>query len=95
VPGDACPTGSSSITGPVFYEGGAYPARYQGAMFFGDYSRHCIWAMLPGSNGLPDPATRETVRTNAPTPVDIKLGPGGDLFYVDFVGGTIRRIQFG
>jgi glucose/arabinose dehydrogenase len=94
VPGDPCPTGSSSITGPIFYEGGSYPARYQGAIFFGDYSRGCIWAMLPGSNGLPDPATRETLRADAPTPVDLKLGPGGDLFYVDYAGGTIRRIQF-
>jgi glucose/arabinose dehydrogenase len=94
VPGDPCPTGSSSITGPVFYEGGAYPARFQGALFLADYSRGCIWAMLPGANGLPDPATRETVKTNTPHPVDLKLGPGGDLFYVD-VGGTIRRIQYG
>jgi glucose/arabinose dehydrogenase len=94
VPGDPCPTGSSSITGPVFYEGGAYPARFQGALFLADYSRGCIWAMLPGANGLPDAATRETVKTNTPHPVDLKLGPGGDLFYVD-VGGTIRRIQYG
>jgi glucose/arabinose dehydrogenase len=94
VPGDPCPTGSSSITGPVFYEGGAYPARYQGALFLADYSRGCIWAMLPGANGLPDPATRETIKANTPHPVDLKLGPGGDLFYVD-VGGTIRRIQYG
>jgi hypothetical protein len=50
--------------------------------------------MLPGANGSPDPATRETVMTNTPHPVDLKLGPGGDLFYVD-VGGTIRRIQYG
>jgi hypothetical protein len=78
----------------VFYEGGAYPARYQGALFLADYSRGCIWAMLPGPNGLPDPATRETIKTNTPNPVDLKLGPGGDLFYVD-VGGTIRRIQYG
>jgi glucose/arabinose dehydrogenase len=94
VPGDPCPTGSSSITGPVFYEGGGYPARFQGALFLADYARGCIWAMLPGANGLPDAATRETVKTNTPHPVDLKLGPGGDLFYVD-VGGTIRRIQYG
>jgi len=53
VPGDPCPTGPSSITGPVFYEGDTYPARYKGALFVADYNRNCIWAMLPGSNGLP------------------------------------------
>jgi glucose/arabinose dehydrogenase len=95
VPGDPCPTGSSSITGPVFYQGGAYPARFEGAIFVADYSRNCIWAMLPGPNGLPDPATRETVVANASNPVDIKTGPGGDVFYVDVAGGAIHRIQFG
>src|SRR5262249_22634458 len=31
---------------------------------------------------------------NAAGPVDLKIGPGGDLFYVDLTGGTIRRIQY-
>ena len=77
------------------HEGGAYPARFEGAIFVADFSRDCIWAMLPGPNGLPDPATRETVGANASSPVDIKIGPGGDVFYVDFAGGAIHRIQFG
>ena len=29
-----------------------------------------------------------------PIPVDLEVGPGGDLFYVDFDGGTIRRIRY-
>jgi hypothetical protein len=35
------------------------------------------------------------VLANAPSPVDLKLRPDGDVFYVDHLGGTIRRIQFG
>src|SRR3712207_7050367 len=35
-------TGSSAISGITFYEGGGYPARYEGALFFADYSRGCI-----------------------------------------------------
>ena len=27
-------------------------------------------------------------------PVDLQIGPGGDLYYVDFDAGTIRRIQY-
>ena len=26
--------------------------------------------------------------------MDLKIGPGGDLFYVDLGGGTIRRFQY-
>ena len=39
----------------------------------------------PGSHSSP---TR-------PGPVDLQVGPGGDLFYADFDGGTIRRITYG
>ena len=58
VTGESCPTGTSSPTGVAFYPttGGNYPSMYQGAMFWADYSRNCIWAMLPGANGVPDPS---------------------------------------
>ena len=32
--------------------------------------------------------------TPAANPVDLEIGPNGDLFYVDFTGGTIRRIEY-
>ena len=32
--------------------------------------------------------------TDAENPVDLQIGPNGDLFYVDFDHGTIRRIQY-
>jgi glucose/arabinose dehydrogenase len=38
-----CHTGGSSITGIAFYQGGSYPAAYDGAVFFGDHSRNEIW----------------------------------------------------
>ena len=94
VAGETCPTGSSSISGLAFNQGGTYPASYQGALFFSDFSRQCIWSMFPGANGLPDPASRATFVAGAANPVDLQIGPGGDLFYVDFHGGTIRRIQY-
>ncbi len=33
---------------------GTFPAAYRGALFFGDELRECMWAMLPGEDGLPD-----------------------------------------
>ena len=62
VPGENCSTGSSSVSGFVFsYPGGPYPASYEGALFFADYSRNCIWVMFKGSNGLPNPSTISTL----------------------------------
>ncbi|MEU7531025.1 PQQ-dependent sugar dehydrogenase [Saccharothrix sp. NPDC042600] len=95
-----CRTGSSSITGIAFYNGGSYPAAYNGALFFGDHSRNEIWAMMPGANGLPDPAQRQCLVCvdssggGAGHPVDLEIGPGGDLFYVNMDNGTIHRIVY-
>jgi PKD repeat protein len=95
-----CPTGGSSVTGVAFYQGGSYPATYNGALFFADHTRNEIWAMVPGTNGLPDPSRLQSfvgVDANggaAGHPVDLKTGPGGDLFYVDMDDGTVHRITY-
>lgn len=93
VPGENCPLGGSSPTGVAFYEGGDYPPSMTDAMFFADFSRRCIWAMQPGGDGRPDPSTVTTFVTDA-APVDLAIGPGGDLFYVDILAGEVRRIEY-
>ena len=96
VPGETCTTGNgSSISGIAFASAATtYPAPYDTALFFADYGRDCIWAMLQGANGLPDPATRVTLDAGAASPVDLQVGPDGNLYYADFFGGTIRRISW-
>jgi glucose/arabinose dehydrogenase/Ca2+-binding RTX toxin-like protein len=94
VAGESCTTGSSAISGLAFYKGGPYPNEYDDALFFADHSRRCIWVMEKGNNGQPNPGLLKTFVANAENPVDLQIGPNGDLFYVDFEGGTIRRIQY-
>ncbi len=94
VSGETCPTGSSSISGLAFYGSGTYPSSFNNALFFADHSRNCIWAMKTGSNGLPDPTKIETFVAQATNPVDLQIGPGGDLWYVDYDGGSIHRIVY-
>ncbi|HYV84851.1 MAG TPA: PQQ-dependent sugar dehydrogenase [Patescibacteria group bacterium] len=101
--GDPCSTDNgSSISGLAFYNGGSYPPGYAGALFFADYSRSCVWVMKPGPDGNPDPSTRAAFLTGAsdaqqvgdPMPVDLTVGPGGDLFLADFGTGQVRRIRY-
>jgi PKD domain/Putative Ig domain len=99
---DTCPTGGASIAGLAFYEGGSFPDAYDGALFFADYSRSCIWAALPSAPGaLPSPTTLQTFVTGASGVIELEIGPGGDLYYVDFgdpdgivADGTIRRLHY-
>ena len=97
VPNEGCPTGSSSMAGLEFEfatAGDSYPAEYDGGLFFADYSRDCIWFMQRGADGHPAPGLIRTFVAGAANPVNLETGPDGDLFYVDFDGGTIRRITF-
>ena len=91
---ETCGTGSSSISGVAFTPpASSFPDEYDGALFFSDYSRDCIWAMLAGTNGLPDPNNRQTFVAGASNPAELQFGPGGDLYYVDLEGGAIRRVR--
>ena len=71
----------------------SFPAAWDNALFFADYSRDCIWAMRAGANGLPDPATVQTFDLDASNPVSLEVGPDGALYYADLDGGRIMRIQ--
>ncbi len=92
VPGEACPTGSTSISGIAFENATNFPAAYDGALFFADYSRDCIWVMRAGADGLPDPSTVSTFASEAGLPVDLTVGPDGALYYPNIGAGTIERV---
>ena len=93
-PGDEGGVGSGAISGVAFYDTGSYPSQYQGALFFSDSVRNNIWVMFKAADGLPDPSNRQSFLLGAASPVDLKTGPGGDLFYADSSDGTIHRISY-
>jgi glucose/arabinose dehydrogenase len=95
-PVDNCDPGGNSISGIEFYPeaGGDFPTSFGSSLFFADYSRECIWVMKKGANGLPDPTKIEMFANLGIYPVDLKVGPGGDLFFVDIGYGMIRRISY-
>jgi glucose/arabinose dehydrogenase len=91
---DTCKfSAGSSASGLAFYPGGNYPDSYDNVLFTADYSRDCIWVMRADQQGNPDPAQRSTFAAGAANPVELQIGPDGDLWYVD-LEGTIRRIGY-
>ncbi len=85
----------SSLSGVTFapYDG-AYPDAYDGALFLTDAARRCIFVMPTGAGGRPDASRIAAFHHNAKTPVDLEIGPGGELWYVDLYGGAVRRIGY-
>jgi glucose/arabinose dehydrogenase len=101
IPEDGCDRDAgAAITGIAFYRGGSYPPAYDEALFFADSIRRCIYVMFPGEDGRPDPLSVTNFLSEADlyAGVDIEVGPGGDLFYVDLFGeeedGSIHRISY-
>ena len=103
VPGDECPIEyGSALGGIAFYDGEDFPAEYEGALFFSDAVRGCVWVMFPGEDGRPDPhtATRFMRESRIYPAVDIEEGPDGALYYADLYGneeygpGAIHRITY-
>jgi glucose/arabinose dehydrogenase len=101
-PGDECPYSSgSAISAPAFYEGAKFPGKYKGALFFADSVRNCLYAMLAGEDGRPDPEQIEPFMSGGSLypGVDIQEGPDGALYYASLFGegfskGAVHRITY-
>ncbi len=101
IPGENCSIDESAnepggkIRGISFYPAaGTFPAAYRGALFFGDELRECIWAMLPGTDGLPQRNRVIPFAQDAASPLDIEMTPAGDLLWIDDDAQDVRRIRF-
>lgn len=104
---DDCPSqAGSAISGMAVYGGGSFPAAYDGALFFADAVRGCVYAMLAGEDGRPDPLTAAPFLSepgNYPG-VDLEVGPDGALYYASlfsegplgepFGPGAIHRVSY-
>jgi glucose/arabinose dehydrogenase len=101
IPEDGC-TGEGGwvVSGLAVYHGASFPSAYDGALFFSDPVRGCIYAMFPASDGDPDPLTTATFMSDggAYPGIDVEVGPGGDLYYTKLFDvtrdGTVHRISY-
>jgi hypothetical protein len=82
------PTGCA-ITGGAFYTAATptFPASYVGKYFFADYCSGWIYYIDPGS-----PSTATQFAAGISSPVDLKLGPDGNLYYLARGAGSVGKI---
>jgi len=80
--GSAC-----AITGGAFYESDAFPTQYRGQYFFADYCAGWIRRLNPATAAVTSFATGIT------SPVDLKVGADGALYYLARDAGYVGRIR--
>jgi len=87
-------SGGRSITGGAFYTGDAFPARYRGAYFYGDWQAGWLRVVHfdPSNRLLGKPIP---FGTGTSGPVAIRDAPDGSLYYLAFNSSELRRISYG
>jgi glucose/arabinose dehydrogenase len=80
-----------AITGGAFYpkEGKSFPAEYQGQYFFLDYCNSWINVLNPETKEVTNFATNV-----ANNPVDLKVGPDGNLYYLSRWFNAVYTIRY-
>ena len=85
------PTSGCAIVGGTFYNPAVnqFPASYSGKYFFNDLCSGWIRLLDPSNN------TASGFATGIVSPVDLKVGPEGSLYYLaQGNGGQVRKISF-
>ena len=86
--------GTAAAVGGAFTGANGYSSAYQNAYFFGDYAVNRISALkLDASNNI-IPGSLLTFTTAGDGPVEIEIGPEGDVYYLAINANEIRRIHF-
>ncbi|MGH2354679.1 MAG: PQQ-dependent sugar dehydrogenase, partial [Chloroflexota bacterium] len=85
---------SSAATGGAFYTGTAYPSPYQGAYFYGDYSRSWMRSLRVDASDNLIAGSDAQFATGADGPVDIEMGPDQNLYYLAINRNELRRIRY-
>jgi glucose/arabinose dehydrogenase len=78
-----------AITGAAFYDGDRFPSDYAGDYFFGDYVGGYIKRLDVATGRV------SAFATGVPSPVDLRVGPDGALYYLSVGAKMVGRISFG
>jgi glucose/arabinose dehydrogenase len=86
--------GSSASVGGAFTGTNGYSPQFQNALWFGDYARNRIDVMKLDANNQMVPGSLVNFTTAGDGPVDLEIGPEGDVYYAAINAGEIRHIRF-
>lgn len=93
VRGDGCSGTTGAISAIGFERGHAFPKRYDGSLFFADYTRSCIWRFAADAKGRPRRSSVKTFASGVSGPTEIAFRRGS-MYYPDIFTGRIHRISY-
>ena len=77
----------AAISGGAFYESTQFPSDYKSNYFFGDYVRGFIKRLTPTNQSI-------DFLSGLNSPVDIKVGEDGSLYYLSIGAGEVHKVQY-
>jgi glucose/arabinose dehydrogenase/regulation of enolase protein 1 (concanavalin A-like superfamily) len=82
---------NSALSAVALYNGTTFSAKYQNALFYGDYARHTI-RYLKFDSTFTSVISDSAFDDDAGTIVDMHVGPDQNLYYVSIFSGTLHKI---
>src|SRR6185369_14465559 len=83
---EGCAIAGGTFYNPVNFQ---FPPQYAGVYFFADLCAGWIRVLEPARNNQVS-----TFATGASSPVDLKVGADGSLYYLERGSSSVRRVQF-
>lgn len=87
--------GTSAFVGGAFYTGSSYPLAYQNAFFYADYALGTVSTLRTDANHALVPGQGPTTfGTGMGSPVTIRTGPSGDVYFADLETSSVQRLRY-
>jgi len=86
--GQSTTTGNAIVGGAFYDQAVQFPATYQNKYFFADLTSGWIRVFNPADN------TAEPFATGIPTPVDLRVGTDGSLYYLARGSSSVLRVRY-
>jgi glucose/arabinose dehydrogenase len=83
----------ATAIGGIFYEGKTWPSQLHGAYIYGDWQKSWIKYLIREPDGKYSSTPRD-LAAQAAGPVELEMGPDGNLYYLALNLGQVRRISF-
>jgi glucose/arabinose dehydrogenase len=83
----------ATVIGGTFYEGKTWPREFHDAYIYGDWEKSWIKFLERQGDGRYSSEPRD-LAAQAAGPVELEMGPDGNLYYLALNLGQVRRISF-